>query len=254
VIAMREFFRSDKAVLTVMLQCDTPEMAIRKIRNAIPHGAEAFGLQAESLLPEHQNEEVFRRLFEQMQGRPVYATNYRTANNRGKTDEELTQGLLTLADCGATLCDVMGDLYCKHPEELTDDPEAIEKQMVLIEKLHEKGAQVLMSSHVMKFIPAERVLEIALEQQRRGADVIKIVTGADTMEQQLENLRITHLLRQHLEKPYLFLSSGQCTLLRRLGWRMGCSMILCVYEHDHLSTVNQPLLSIAKAARDDLGF
>ena len=82
--------------------------------------------------------------------------------------------LLFALDCGATLCDVMGDIFCKHPEELTDNDEAIQKQMKLIEKLHSLGAEVLMSSHLYKFAPAERVLEIALEQKRRGADIIKI--------------------------------------------------------------------------------
>ena len=108
---------------------------------------------------------------------------------------ELADGIVVLAESGATLCDVMGDMFCKHPEELTDNDEAIQKQMKLIDKLHGKGVQVLMSSHLYKFAPAERVLEIAFEQKRRGADIIKIVTAADNMEQQIENLRITNFLK-----------------------------------------------------------
>ena len=147
----------------------------------------------------------------------------------------------------------MGDIFCKHPEELTDDAEAIGKQMELIDTLHDRGAEVLMSSHVLKFTPAERVLEIAQEQKRRGADVIKIVTWADTMEQQIENLRITDLLKRELGAPFLFLSGGECSLHRRLGIQLGCSMALCVYEHDAFSTVAQPLLSTMKTARDIFG-
>ena len=148
----------------------------------------------------------------------------------------------------------MGDLFCRHPEELTDDAEAIEKQMKLIEKIHEAGAEVLMSSHILKFTPAERVLEVALEQKRRGADIIKIVTGAESMEQQIENLRITQLLKQELGAPFLFLSGGECSLHRRLGMKLGCCMALCVYEHDHLSTPMQPLLSTMKTIRDSIDF
>jgi len=111
-----------------------------------------------------------------------------------------------------------------------------------------------MSSHVLKFIPAERVLQIALEQKRRGADIIKIVTGADTMEQQIENLRITDLLKRELGAPFLFLSGGECTLHRRLGMKLGCCMCLCVYEHHAGSTISQPLLRIARTVREDLGF
>ena len=179
-------------------------------------------------------------------------TYYRGKHNSGKTDEELAEGVVTLAESGAVLCDVMGDMFCKHPEELTDNEEAIRKQMALIDKLHGMGAQVLMSSHLYKYAPAQRVLEIAFEQKRRGADIIKIVTKADNMEQQIENLRITNLLKQELGAPFLFLSGGKCEIHRRLGLNLGCCMALCVYEHDVLSTVGQPLLSTMKKLRDDI--
>ena len=159
-----------------------------------------------------------------------------------------------MADCGATLVDVMCDLYDPQPDEVAIDDAAIQKQMELIDKLHSKGAEVLMSSHVRKFIPAERVLEIALEHKRRGADIAKIVARADNMEQQIENLRITNLLKNELGIPFLFLSGGESSIHRRLGMKLGCCMHLCVYEHDVRSTAAQPLLSISKSIRDDMGF
>ncbi len=247
------FLNHKKALLTVMLQCRDPETAIGRIRNALPRGAEAFGLQVESLLPEYHTPEVYQRLFKEM-NRPVYVTNYRNSNNTGKTDDQLAEGLLELAENGATLCDVMGDYFDRQPYELTTDPAAVQKQMELIDQLHARGAEVLMSSHVLKYTPAERVLEIALEQQRRGADFVKIVTRADTLEQEIENLRINLLLKEHLKVPFLYLSGGECTLHRRLGWKLGCGMILCVYEHDANSTAAQPLLSVARKARDEMGF
>ena len=250
----KSFLNYSNQMLTVMLQCETPEVAIGRIRNANQLGADAYGLQVESLKPEYQNTDTYKRIFAEMQNKPCYVTNYRFANNAGKTDEQLAEELLELAESGATLCDVMGDMFCRHPEELTDNEEAIKKQMELIDKLHNKGAEVLMSSHILKFTPAERVLEVALEQKRRGADVIKIVTGADNMEQQLENLRITDLLKRELGAPFLFLSGGECSLHRRLGIKLGCCMSLCVYEHDALSTPTQPLLSTMKKVRDIIDF
>ncbi len=251
---MNKTFLKREEMLTVILQCATPESAIGKIRNANMLGAEAYGLQVENLPAEYQNPETYQRIFDEGKGRPFYVTYYRGKKNEGKTDEELAEGLITLAESGATLCDVIGDLFCKHPEELTDDEEAINKQMKLIDTIHSKGAQVLMSSHLYKFAPAERVLEIALEQKRRGADIIKIVTGADTMEQQIENLRITNLLKQELGAPFLFLSADECSIHRRLGIKLGCCMALCVYEHDALSTRAQPLLSTMKTIRDNIDF
>lgn len=250
----KSFLNQDRPMLTVMLECETPELAIGRIRNANALGADAYGLQIESLKPEYHNAETYKRIFAEMGGRPCYTTYYRSHYNVGKSDEELAQGMITLAESGAILVDVMGDLFCKHPEELTDNAEAIQKQMELIDTIHQKGAEVLMSSHLYKYAPAERVLEIALEQKRRGADIIKIVTKADNMEQQIENLRITDLLKRELGAPFLFLSGGKCTLHRRLGMKLGCCMALCVYEHDALSTPAQPLLSTMKTIRDSIDF
>lgn len=250
----KTFLNQPRPMLTVMLQCETPETAIGRIRNANMLGADAYGLQVESLKPEYHNPDTYKRIFAEMKGRPSYVTYYRGRFNAGKSDDELAEGLITLAQNGATLCDVIGDLFCKHPEELTEDPEAIKKQMQLIDTLHENGAEVLMSSHILNFTPAERVLEVALEQKRRGADVIKIVTGAETMEQQIENLRITDLLKRELGAPFLFLSGGICSLHRRLGITLGCCMSLCVYEHDAQSTSSQPLLQNMKLIRDTLDF
>ena len=247
---MKRNFLTREEMLTVILQCETPETAIGRIRNANHLGADAYGLQVESLKPEYQNPTTYKKIFSEGNGRPFYVTYYRTKHNSGKTDDQLAEGLVTLAESGATLCDVMGDMFCRHPEELTDNEDAIQKQMELIEKLHGLGAQVLMSSHVHKYTPAERVLEIALEQKRRGADVIKIVTSAGNMEQQIENLRITNLLKEQLGAPFLFLSGGKCSLHRKLGTKLGCCMALCVYEHDALSTGSQPLLSTMKSIRD----
>lgn len=250
----KTFLGHDKALLTVILQCETPEVAIGRIRNALCLGAEAFGLQVESLKPEYHNPETLSKIIREMKDKPCYVTNYRLHHNEGLSDDELAEGLVMLAENGATLCDVMGDMFCKHPQELTDDEDAIRKQMLLIDKLHGMGAEVLMSSHIFKYTPAERVLEMALEQQGRGADIVKIVSGASSMEQQIENLRITDLLKRELNVPFLFLSCGEATLHRRLGAKLGCCMSLCVYEHDALSTSSQPLLQTMKTIRDYIDF
>ena len=250
----KTFINKEKSLFTVMLQCKTPETAIGRIRNALHCGAEAFGIQIESLQEEFQNEDTYIKIFEQMQGRPVYVTNYRSGSNVGKTDDELAEDMLRLADCGATLCDVMGDIFGKQPDQLATSEVAIQKQIQLIDKLHQKGAEVLMSSHVLKFTSAERVLEIAMEHKRRGADIVKIVTAADDMEQQIENLRITNLLKKELGVPFLFLSIGESSIHRRIGMHLGNCMQLCVYEHDAFSTVQQPLLSVSRLIRDELGF
>ena len=185
----KSFLNNEKAILTVMVQAKTPDRIKELIDKSTPLGAEAFGIQFERIKNEYQNKKTYKELFSYTD-KPTYVTNYRSWENGEKSDETLAEELLEIADSGATLCDIMGDYFDKQPGEMTSDPDAINKQIDLIKKLHEKGSEVLMSTHIFKFTPAERVLEIALEHQRRGADISKIVVGAESMEEQIENLRI----------------------------------------------------------------
>ncbi len=210
---------------------------------SLADGADGYGMQFEQLLPEYKTPGICKALFAHANGLPVYVTNYRSAFNEGKSDEVLAQELVKLAEYGATLCDVMGDIFDRTEGELTMDPEAVKQQMRLIDDLHARGAEVLMSSHIYTFTPAERVLEIALEHQRCGADISKIVTGASTMAEQMENLRIITRLKETLEIPFLFLAGGECRILRYIGGAVGNVMHLGVHEHDALATPVQPLLS-----------
>ena len=244
------FLKYDKPLLTCMVQAETPDRIKELVSLSLPEGAEAFGMQLCRMKSEYRRTEVYRELFNRPDGLPTYVTNYRFFENNGKSDDILGQELLELAECGATLCDVMGDYYDPTKGELTLNADAVAKQMKLIEDLHERGAEVLMSSHVSRFIPAEQVLDIALEHQRRGADICKIVTSGSNMAEQIENLRIIDLLKRELDIPFLYLAGGECRILRRMGGHIGSCMSLCVHEYDKLATREQPLLRDMKTIRD----
>ena len=248
----KSFFDYDKPLITTMIQTDSPEKALKTARLALDAGADAIGIQFCQFKPEYQNSAVYRDLFSAIGDVPTYVTYYRGGKNTGKSDDELSEGMLELSKCGASLVDVMGDLFCKDPDELTVDPTAIDKQKQLIDNIHKNGTKVLMSSHTYKFRPDYRVLEIAKAQVSRGADYVKIVTGAYNMQQQIENLRIINLLREKLDIPFLFLSGGECKILRRIGGELGCCMYLCVCEYDDFATPQQPLLKKLKAIRDNM--
>lgn len=244
------FLTRGAPLLTCMVQADNPDRIKELISLSRSEGAEAFGMQFCRMKKEYRTREVYRELFDFAAPQPVYVTNYRTWENQGKSDEELADELLTLAECGATLCDVMGDYFDPCEGELTANEAAIQKQARLIEALHQKGAEVLMSSHVLKFTPAERVLEIAHAHQSRGADICKIVVKASDMAEQIETLRIISLLEETLTIPFLFLSGGESYVSRRLGGTLGNCMSLCVYEYDALATKAQPLLKDMKQIRE----
>lgn len=247
----KTFLKYDKPLLTTMVQADNPDRIKELIDKSQMCGAEAFGMQFEKLETQYRRKEIYKELFSYTD-KPVYVSNYRSAKNDGKSDEVLAEELLEIAECGATLCDVMGDMFDKQPDEVAVSETAIAKQMRLVEDLHKKGAEVLMSSHIHKYTPAERALEIALEHQRRGADISKMVTYADTMEEQIENLRIVNMLKENLSIPFLFLAGGECNILRKIGGEFGCCMYLCVCEYDDLATPVQPLLEKVKAIRDNM--
>lgn len=240
----KSFLNSNSPFVTEIVQVPTAQLAKERISRAVKGGATAIAVQLNFLQKQDSTPEVWREIFKETLDRPLYVTNYRAQHNVGKPDEELLQGLLTALDCGATLVDVMGDTFDPSPEELTTDEKAIKKQMEFIDQVHKRGGEVLMSSHVYQFRSPERVLEMALEQQRRGADVVKIVTGADTQEQEIKNLEICQLLKRELKVPYLFLSAGKYNQLHRtIGPALGVNMWICFTEHDQYSYDGPPLLS-----------
>lgn len=252
----KSFLNKEKPLLTVMIQTPKPEYAIETAEKALNKGAEAFGLQVCRLEAEYRNKETYRRIFDAMEDKPIYVTNYRGGlNNYRKSDDELSDELILLIELGATLVDIMGDYFDKNEKELTFSPSAVDKQLSLINRIHAKGGEVLMSTHIHKsFHTAEEILSIAHEHERRGADISKIVSYAASEEQQIENLRITALLKKELKIPFLFLSGGVCDLHRRIGGRLGSCMYLCVERHDELSTKSQPLLTDLKILRDTLNL
>jgi 3-dehydroquinate dehydratase len=240
----KSFLNASEPFITEMLQVPNAKLAEDKIRNAIADGATAIGFQMSYLEKKYRTEETLSSIFAAAGDKPVYFTNYRGGHNEGTSDEELMDGLLFGLKCGATLVDVMGDAFNPSPEELTTDEKAIARQMQFIDEVHKRGGEVLMSSHIPGYRPPERVLEIALEQQRRGADIVKVVTGANTQEEELKNLEICHLLKQELKVPFLFLSGGKYGYLHRtVGPALGVCMWLCFREYDETTYPGPPLLS-----------
>lgn len=239
----KSFLNSTSPFITQMVQVPTPTLAKQKIEFGIKNGATAIGFQMNWLEKQYQTEETISSIIESAGDKPVYFTNYRGRFNEGVSDEELVDGLLMGRKCGATLVDVMGDTFDPSKEELTTDTLAIKRQMKLINEIHNRGGEVLMSSHIYEFRNADRVLEIALEQQRRGVDMVKIVTGASSVEEELKNIEISRLLKKELRVPFLFLSSGECSYLHRtIGPALGVNMWLCFDKYDEYTYPGPPLL------------
>ena len=62
--------------------------------------------------------------------------------------------------------------------------------MQLADKIHELGCEVLYSVHHIEFLGEKEIIRQAREQVRRGADVVKIVTKANSREELISNIDI----------------------------------------------------------------
>lgn len=234
-----------------------PDSCIEEIKKGLAAGAEAFGIQCESLPRGYHNKEDLTKIFFAMEDKPIYVTNYKLGHNANLPYEELAEELLRYCDYGATLIDMTGDYFCMTEGELTFDAEALKKQRELVDRIHDKGCEVLISSHINKVTSAERVVEVALEHQRRGADISKIVVHANTVEEEIEALRITAMLKDKLDIKYLYLAGGEsCLIQRRLGMLLGNCMSLCMFEpiNGSKEPTVQPLISEQIMCRDKLNF
>lgn len=238
-----------------MVQDSNPEDAICTIMNSRYDGAEAFGIQLECLKREYRTRAQLERIFGFCGGMPIYITSYRYAESAGMTDEECAELLTLGVEAGATLADIMGDMFCPSPYEITYDAAAVKKQKALADKIHALGGEVLFSSHLHAFLPEEEVFRIAEAQQERGADVVKIVSFATTEEELLADIAICARLKHRISKNYLFLANGEYSRhLRQITGCLGSCMYLCVRDYLPCSSKEQPILRAQKAIRDSMIF
>ena len=250
------FLQYSKPLLTAMVLEKTPDAAIDTVMNAHYDGAEAFCFQLECLEQEYHTYDHLARMFETCMGKPIYITSYRGGSNQEKTDEERAELLLTGLKAGATLCDVMADLYDPSPYQMSWNDEAAKRQAELIDQIHALGGEALISCHTEAFLGEEELVRIALEQKRRGADVVKIVNRTDNREELETDFRVICRLRRELgDTRLLLLANGPyCRPLRQLGPSFGVCTYLCAPVYKPGYSKEQPILKAMKSIRDQLMF
>ena len=241
---MTSFFKGMKRppLVDMVLAPTVEEMAFR-FRRGICDGADAFGVQLDWLRREFRTEARLREAFAYLGDRPLYVTNYAKNFSAEMSADERVAELKLAVRCGATLVDVPGDLFAPDPFELTRDARAIDRQRQAIDAFHAQGVEVIMSSHVCKFLPEAEVVELALEHQRRGADIAKFVTYSGSEAELDANFQTIRALKRELKIPFLFLSNGPyCKKHRVLGPYFGVCMWLCTDTYAGQSSLDQPLL------------
>ncbi|ELY37771.1 hypothetical protein C496_19725 [Natronorubrum tibetense GA33] len=208
-----------------------------------------FGLER-SLLNEADLGELFRST-----SLPSMACYYRwkyTGERVDEDDEERMEILRTAVRAGARAVDMVGDTFNPTPgpdefsdeateysldpdstaREFTTDPDAIDRQREEIKAINELGGEVQLTAHTRTHLSPDRALEIATAFERRGADMVKIVSVDTSWEDLLETLEATVLLNRELEIPFIMMSHGEHGVLGRYMAPFLGSM-LCFTQHEY---------------------
>ena len=246
------FFNQPATVVTALLTpADDQEVTLAMIRNAAEQGAQGIAIQMMQMPPEQRTEDNLRRLMDAAPQLPFMFIDYRGDKWLGGDDDARQECLFAAARAGAEVVDVMGDLYDPAANELTMKPEAVVRQKALIRQFHDLGAKVVMSSHTHQAFTAEAILAHLREQAARGADILKIVTRADTEEELLEAFRATMLLKRALAQPFIQLCGGKYSRPHRyLAPKFGLAVAFAILDETPASV--QPSIPHLRTVLDTI--
>lgn len=247
------FSRQKLPLIVASLSDPTPNQTICTMRNAVFDGAEAFMLHLEKMRQEYLREDELRRIFDYAGDKPLFTMNYRASG--GKPDELLIEEQLMAVRAGASMIDMMGDMFAPSPRELTRDAAAIDRQKQIIDQVHEMGGEVLMSSHVWEYMTPEETLAHAKALEARGADFVKIAMCVHNEAEMIEALRATVRVKNELKVPFLHICMGQWgKLLRAVSPMFGSCFALCVQSYTEAGHKEKPLLRAEKAVLDNVDW
>lgn len=235
----------------------TAGSAIAEIKNCVYDGAGMIDLHMSCL--ESTNTEYLQPII-QASKVPVPALNYNTEYNRrsrSMSGEERVNSFLNAISAGAAGIDMQGytfdakskesffgeDKYSftkGNPKEIVTDREIIAKQCELIEKIHARNAEVLLSCHPEISMKCEQVVELALFLEKRGPDIIKIVTFAKDEEDLLESFKTMKRLKRKLKTPVSYHTNGAAgSLSGIINPILGGHIVFCVDHYNEGSTMEQ---------------
>lgn len=238
----KSFLALPRPVVACILAETSVDAGVAAVRNGEFDGAHAFAIHLEPLCAEKLTDRELSRIASATQ-RPFMFLHYRKWKDDRviMSDEDRTELLLRTIQCGATAVDFTADTFDPSPLEFTADPAAIDRQKRLIDRAHALGGEVVMSSHINEPRTCEQVLEQLTAIAARGADIVKIVTNANTDEEFAEAVKTTLALRRTLKVPFIHLVSGAYALPHRyLSPMLGNAITFCVHAYSEQFITVQP--------------
>lgn len=272
----KSFVNVKQPMIAGVIKENTPRTAIAEIKNSIYQGASGIDLHLSCLAEQYRTEEHIHSIINASK-LPVLALNYNVSYEDASiyeaTEEERTNLLMMAIDAGAAAADIQGytfDLTSKkgfreefsnlnysfikgNPKEIVVDSKIIDKQMDFIEKVHHKGAELLLSTHPGIPMDCQQVVDLALFLEKRNPDIIKIVTVANTEEEMVEAFKTMITLKKEVKTPVSYHCSGlKGDLTRIVNPMLGGFMCFCNPRFQHNSDMHQPLIATAKTLFDNL--
>lgn len=243
--------------------------AIAGIKNCMFDGADMIDLHMSCL--ETRDLGSLRKIISTSR-LPVLALNYNEKHDRsyaGFTEEERAALFLLAVEAGAAGVDMQGYTFCPeakeglvgedlysftkgNPKEVVTDPAIIAKQCEFIDRIHEMGAEVLLSCHPGIPMTCDQVVELAAFMEQRNPDIIKIVIKAFNEDHLAEAIRTMTVLKKEIKTPVAFHAGGDAGMASRIiNPLLGSQIAFCVERYDAGSAMEQPPLRTVRAVVDN---
>lgn len=257
-------------VLAGVIREKTKKAAIAEIKNCMYDGAGIIDLHMSCL--ENTDEATLKEIISSTK-LPILALNYNSTyewQDAGYSEEDRAKLFLKAVDAGAAGVDMQAytfDIASKtnfcgedkysftkgNPKEIVTDSAFIVKQCEFIEKIHEKGGEVLLSCHPGIPMNSTQVVDLALFLEKRNPDIIKIVTAATNEDELLESFKTMKLLKKEVKTAVSYHANGkEGSLSRIINPILGGHMIFCVDRFSESSTMEQLDLKTAKSIIDNI--
>lgn len=267
---MKKISVSESPAIAGVIREKTVKNAIAEMKNCMYDGADMIDLHLSCL--EDLNLEKMQQIVRSSK-LPVLALNYNKTydwQDAGFSEQERIDSLLLAVEAGAAGIDMQGytfhepskNNFCGedkysftkgNPKEVVTDVEIISKQTELIERVHSKGAEVLLSCHPRIPMNCQQVVELALFLEKRNPDIIKIVTAAKTEDDLVESFKTMVELKKEVKTPVSFhVNEKAGSLSRIINPILGGHMIFCVDKYTESSTMEQLDLKTVKSIIDNM--
>ncbi len=277
---MKRFSTLKAPVLACVLRERTPRAAIAAIKNAEINGADVIDLHLSCFDPEYRNEESFKEVISATK-LPVLALHYNQSYDYSPyetvSEDERVELLMAALRAGADAVDVQGytfdpasksgyvgekDLIFtkNNPKEIVTDEKIIARQCELIDRVHDMGKEVLLSTHPGIFMEKEAVVSLAQFLEKRKPDVIKIVCRAHDEEEMLKSVETMIELKRRITscRIHFHAAGEEGKLTRILNPLLGGYLVFCndgykessFWDQPDLKTVSEAIRNIKKAAGD----